>query len=72
MHILLDNSFAKDSEASGPNQEWPPSLMDQIFHFFTIQISQWNLIALEFKKQPDFYILENILICSQYAIRSMV
>ena len=71
MHILLDNSFAKDSEASGPNQEWPPSLMDQIFHFFTIQISQWNLIALELKKH-DFCILENILICSQYAIRSIV
>ena len=71
MHILLDNSFAKDSEASGPNQEWPPSLMDQIFHFFTIQISQWNLIALEFKKY-DFCFLDNILICSQYAVRSMV
>ena len=55
MHNLLDNSFAKDSEASGPNQEWPPSLMDQIFHFFTIQISQWNLIALELKKTGFLY-----------------
>ena len=34
MHILWDNSFAKESEASGANQEWPPSLMDQFFIFF--------------------------------------